>query len=86
MSLSTLDDLFRPLRESRRGKAPPPVPVPVPPFDDGQDGGGDDDEMEQRLRAIEDRLLTVETKSNGFATKDDVRAVEATAATRHGGV
>jgi hypothetical protein len=48
--------------------------------------GGDDDEMEQRLRAIEDRLLTVETKSNGFATKDDVRAVEATAATRHGGV
>ena len=33
--------------------------------------------MEQRLRAIEDRLITFETKSDRFATRDDVRAIEA---------
>ncbi len=33
--------------------------------------------MEQRLRAIEDRLLTFETKSDRFATRDDVRAIDA---------
>ena len=37
--------------------------------------------MEQRLRAIEDRLLTVETKLDRVATRDEmrdeVRAVEA---------
>ncbi len=33
--------------------------------------------MEQRLRAIEDRLLSFETLANGFATRDDVRAVDA---------
>jgi len=33
--------------------------------------------MELRLRAIEDRLLTIETKLDRFATRDDLRAIEA---------
>lgn len=33
--------------------------------------------MEQRLRAIEHRLLSFETRAYRFATRDDVRAVDA---------
>lgn len=63
--MGTLHDLRRSVRHGEG-----------PPFDP-PGGGGDDGGMEERMRAVEDRLLKLEVKSDNFATKEDVRMLEA---------
>jgi hypothetical protein len=53
--------IHRPNIENWKG---PPVDQPG--------GGGDDGGMDARLRAIEDRLLRLETRADEFATKTDL--------------
>jgi hypothetical protein len=64
-----LDHLFHELQGQSR-------PPPGPPFDEVA-YRGDDGNMGQRLRAIEDLLLAFETRADRFATRDDVRAIDA---------